>query len=71
MRKGENLRIQRMVWEIQPDGRYWEDDDGFGGESDLEILLYTYLDDKGNFTGSFRTYSIGGEEFVRKGISDN
>lgn len=41
-----------MVWEIQPDDRYWEDDDGFGGASDLENLLYTYLDDKGNFTVS-------------------
>lgn len=48
-----------MVWEIQPDGRYWEDEDGFGGESDLEILLYTYLDEKGNFTAPFRAYKIG------------
>lgn len=53
----------RMVWEIQPDGRYWEEDDGFGAESDMEIQLYTYLDEKGNFTGPFRTYSIGAEEF--------
>lgn len=48
-----------MVWEIQPDGRYWEDDDGFGAESDLEIQLYTYLDKKGNFTAPFRAYKIG------------
>lgn len=50
-----------MVWEIQPDGRYWEDEDGFGGEADLEILLYTYLDEKGNFTAPFRAYKIGAE----------
>lgn len=48
-----------MVWEIQPDGRYWEDEDGFGGEPDLEILLYTYLDEKGNFTAPFKAYKIG------------
>lgn len=53
----------RMVWEIQPDGRYWEDDDGFGAESGMEIQLYTYLDEKGNFTGPFRTYSIGAQKF--------
>lgn len=52
-----------MVWEIQPDGRYWEDEDGFGAESDAEILLYTYLDEKGNFTAPFRTYSIGIKKF--------
>lgn len=51
-----------MVWEIQPDGRYWEDEDGFGGESDLEILLYTYLDEKGNFIAPFRAYKIGTEK---------
>ena len=50
-----------MVWEIQPDGRYWEDENGFRGESDLEILLYTYLDEKGNFTAPFRAYKIGNE----------
>lgn len=25
-----------VLWEIQPDGRYWGDDDGFGMEDDLE-----------------------------------
>ncbi len=52
-----------MVWEIQPDGRYWEDEDGFGGKSDSEIRLYTYLDEKGNFTAPFRTYNIGIKKF--------
>ncbi len=47
-----------MLWEIQPDGRYWGDDDGFGMEDDLEIVLYTYLDMNGNFTGPFRLYSL-------------
>lgn len=55
-----------MVWEIQPDGRYWEDEDGFGGESDLEILLYTYLDEKGNFTMPFKAYQVGTKELYHK-----
>lgn len=49
----------RMVWEIQPDGRYWADDDGFGMENDEEIRLYTHLDRNGSFTGPFRIYSVG------------
>lgn len=42
-----------MYWEIQPDGRYWEDEDGFGGTNDEEVTLYTYVDENGNFTGPF------------------
>ena len=42
-----------MHWEIQPDGRYWEDEDGFGGTNDEEVTLFTYVDENGNFTGPF------------------
>lgn len=42
-----------MYWQVQPDGRYWEDDDGFGGTNDEEVTLYTYVDSDGNFTGPF------------------
>ncbi len=48
-----------MLWEVQPDGRYWGDDDGFGMEHEAEITLYTYVDGRGQFTGPFRLYSIG------------
>lgn len=48
----------RMVWMIQPDGRYWADDGGFGMENDLEICLYSTLDVDGEFAHPFRLYSI-------------
>lgn len=48
-----------MLWEIQPDGEYWRDEDGFGAEDDPEVTLYTYVDLDGNFTGPFRIYQIG------------
>jgi len=50
-----------MLWQIQPDGRYWADDDGFGMEHDTEIYLYSILDDEGRFTMPFRLYEINGE----------
>ena len=53
-----------MLWEIQPDGRYWADGDGFGAESDYEIQLYSYLDVQGKFTAPFRIYSIGTTKFI-------
>jgi len=49
----------QMLWEIQPDGRYWEDEDGYGGTSDEEVILWTMLDAEGRFTGPFRLYRVG------------
>lgn len=52
-----------MLWQIQPDGRYWEDEDGFGAESDEEVTLYSFLDENGLFTAPFRIYRIGDRRF--------
>ena len=49
----------RMIWEIQPDGRYWEDEDGYGGTPDEEVTLWSILDETGSFTGPFRLYRVG------------
>ena len=48
-----------VTWCVQPDGRYWEDEDGYGGESDREINLYSHLSDEGRFTQPFKLYSVG------------
>ena len=48
-----------FLWQLQPDGWYWADGDGFGGEDDLEVVLYTYLNLSGDFTGPFRIYQLG------------
>lgn len=52
-----------VIWQIQPDGRYWADEDGFGAESDYEIRLYSYVDEYGNFTAPFRIYNIGATKY--------
>lgn len=49
----------RMLWEVQPDGRYWGDEYGFGMEHDEEICLYTHIDRNGDFAGPFRIYKVG------------
>ena len=51
-----------LIWQIEPDGRYWEDDDGFGRTSDEEINLYARMDEKGKFIEAFRLYEIGGSK---------
>ena len=55
-----------MLWQIQPDGRYWEDEDGFGAENESEVTLYTYVDENGDFTGPFRIYSVGMNRYFRE-----
>lgn len=55
--KRENKWI--MLWTIQPDGDYWRDESGFGAENEDEIILYTYVDGNGDFTGPFRVYKVG------------
>ena len=47
-----------FLWQVQPDGRYWGDDSGFGADNDSEVVLYTYLDRNGDFTDPFRIYQV-------------
>lgn len=54
-----------MIWQVQPDGRFWEDDDGFGGSNDPEVHLYSCLDSNGKFTSPFKIYSIGAEQYYK------
>lgn len=55
----------RMLWQVQPDGRYWEDGDGFGGTSDEEITLYAFLTEDGSFDGPFRIYRVGDRNYYK------
>ena len=48
-----------MVWTVRPDGRYWMDSWGFGGEDYEALSLYSYIDCDANFTMPFKLYSIG------------
>lgn len=45
--------LAEFEWLVQPDGRYWMDEDGFGMENDDEIVLYAKLDKKGRFVTPF------------------
>jgi hypothetical protein len=42
-----------VQWQINPDGRYYEDDDGFGGTSDVEISLWGKIDRTGKVIEPF------------------
>lgn len=42
-----------VMWMLQPDGRYFEDEDGFGGDDREEIKLYSIMDAHGHFLTPF------------------
>lgn len=49
----------RVSWQLNPDGRYYMDDDGFGMTSDVEIEIYAFVDKELNVLVPFRY--IGGD----------
>lgn len=44
----------RVRWEINPDGRYYMDEDGFGMTDDEEISLIGFIDRQGKVVKKFR-----------------
>ncbi len=43
----------RFSWMLQPDGRYWEDEDGYGMTQDKEVWLYALINNEGKFVTPF------------------
>ncbi len=46
--------IAELCWTLYPDGRYFEDEDGFGGENCNETTIYSYIDTLGKIIIPFR-----------------
>lgn len=46
--------IAEVQWQINPDGRYYMDDDGFGMTDDEEISLWGKIDRTGNVVERFK-----------------
>lgn len=46
--------VARVRWQINPDGRYQMDDDGFGMTSDEEITVYGFIDSEMNVLVKFQ-----------------
>jgi hypothetical protein len=50
-------------WTLYPDGRYFEDEDGFGGEACNETTVYAYMDKQGHILIPFQ--DMNSEERIR------
>ena len=56
-----------MDWQLNPDGRYYQDDDGYGMTDDEEIEIYGFIDTNGNVLVKFRAINDSSElETMRK-----
>lgn len=53
--------VASVSWELNPDGRYYMDEDGFGMTDDEEITIYGYIDREGKPLIKFRAIEDFGE----------
>lgn len=49
--------VAEVKWQINPDGRYWMDDDGYGMTPDEEYNLYGFINTEGKVVVPFRHIS--------------
>ena len=52
--RGYHDGVAEVKWQINPDGRYYMDSDGYGETDDKEVALFSYLDRKGKPLVKFR-----------------
>lgn len=45
--------VSEVEWQVNPDGRYYEDEDGYGMTSDEEEALFGYIDRNGDVVAPF------------------
>ena len=59
--------VAQVDWQLNPDGRYYQDDDGYGMTDDEEIEIYGFIDTNGNVLVKFRAIKDSSElETMRK-----
>lgn len=53
--------VAEVQWQLNPDGRYYMDDDGFGMTSDREINIYGFIDVMGKVVVKFQAINDSDE----------
>lgn len=70
--RGYKNGIAEVSWQINPDGYYYMDEDGFGMTDDEEITIYSYVDRAGKPLVKFQTIKDYGElDIMRKEAKNN
>jgi len=53
--------VVQVDWQLNPDGRYYLDDDGYGMADDEVIEVYGFIDTNGNVLVKFRAFKESSE----------
>lgn len=66
--RGYKNRVAEVSWQLNPDGRYYMDDDGFGMTDDEEIEIYGFIDQNAKVVVKFKNIneSYGELDKMRK-----
>ena len=46
--------MAQVSWQLNPDGRYYMDEDGYGMTDDEEVEIYGFIDTEGKVVVKFR-----------------
>ena len=46
--------MAEVCWQLNPDGMYYMDEDGFGMTDDEEVEIYGFIDREGKMVSKFR-----------------
>ena len=52
--RGFHKGVAEVSWQLNPDGRYYMDEDGFGMTPDEEITVYGFIDSEMNVLVKFQ-----------------
>jgi hypothetical protein len=58
--------VALVSWTLYPDGRYFEDEDGFGAENCNETTIYGFMDTRANVLISFQDMNNDEKERLRE-----
>lgn len=58
--------VSMLSWTLYPDGRYFEDEDGFGGENCNETTVYAFINTNGKIVIPFRDMNEEEKNMLRK-----
>ena len=53
--------VAKVSWQLNPDGRYYRDDDGYGMTDDEETTVYGFIDTEMNVLVKFQYIGDDGE----------
>lgn len=62
--------VAEVAWQLNPDGRYYMDDDGFGMTDDKEINIYGFIDKTGTIVVKFQAIDSSKQLYAMRRVAE-